>query len=75
MTGFGAAEAKNQSAVAAASPQQQLLISLIKAAGVDGNGSSNLETGSGARFNKFLPKMSICIFLYFPHETSIAKDM
>ena len=48
MTGFGAAEAKNQSA---ASPQQQLLISLIKAAGVDGNDSSNLETGSGAGFN------------------------
>ena len=46
MTGFGAAEAKNQSA-AVASPQQQLLISLIKAAGVDGNGSSNLETGTG----------------------------
>ena len=52
MTGFGAAEAKNQSAAAAvSSPQQQLLISLIKAAGVDGNGSSNLETGSGAGFN------------------------
>ena len=53
MTGFGAAEAKNQSAAAAtASPQQQLLISLIKAAGVDGNGSSNLETGSGGRIQQ-----------------------
>ena len=51
MTGFGAAEAKNQTAAAVASPQQQLLISLIKAAN-DGNGSSNLETGSGARFNR-----------------------
>ena len=47
MTGFGAAEAKNQSAVAAASPQQQLLISLIKAAGVDGNGSSTLKRDQG----------------------------
>ena len=46
MTGFGAAEAKNQSA-AVASPQQQLLISLIKAADVDGNGSSTLKRERG----------------------------